>query len=96
MELSSKIIETRTGVAETKNTIDGMRTTRDTQMQQLSALKTQLRDQNQRLLSVSQEKVRLEAKNRINAATTPNAGTNNPYFKRLVLLNLYWATLQSS
>lgn len=73
MELSSKIIETRTGVAETKNTIDGMRTTRDTQMQQLSALKTQLRDQNQRLLSVSQEKVRLEAKNRINAATTPNA-----------------------
>ncbi|XP_057373684.1 intersectin-1-like isoform X2 [Daphnia carinata] len=74
MELSSKIIETRTGVAETKNTIDGMRTTRDTQMQQLSALKTQLREQNQRLLTVSQEKVRLEAKNRMNAATTPNAG----------------------
>ena len=73
MELSSKIIETRTGVAETKNTIDGMRTTRDTQMAQLSALKTQLREQNQRLLTVSQEKVRLEAKNRMNAAATPNA-----------------------
>jgi hypothetical protein len=76
MELSSKIIETRTGVAETKNTIDGMRTTRDTQMAQLSTLKTQLREQNQRLLTVSQEKVRLEAKNRMNAATTPNASTN--------------------
>ncbi len=72
MELSSKIIETRTGVAETKNTIDGMRTTRDTQMAQLSALKTQLREQNQRLLTVSQEKVRLEAKNRINATAIPN------------------------
>lgn len=73
MELSTKIHETRTGVAETKNTIDGMRSTRDTQMAQLSSLKTQLRDQNQRLLIVSQEKVRLEAKNRMNATATPNA-----------------------
>ena len=73
MDLSSKIVETRTGVAETKNTIDGMRSTRDGQMAQLSALKTQLREQNQRLLSVSQEKVRLEAKNRMNATATPNS-----------------------
>ncbi len=71
MNLSSKIVETRTGVAETKNTIDGMRTTRDTQMAQMAALKTQLREQNQRLLTVSQEKARLEAKNRMNASTTP-------------------------
>lgn len=71
MTLSSKIMETRTGVAETKNTIDGMRTTRDTQMAQMNALKTQLREQNQRLLLVSQEKARLEAKNRMNAASTP-------------------------
>lgn len=77
MELSSRIIETRTGVAETKNTIDGMRSTRDTQMTQLSALKMQLREQNQRLLGVSQEKVRLEAKNRINAAATSNSSMSN-------------------
>jgi hypothetical protein len=85
MELSSKIIETRTGVAETKNTIDGMRTTRDTQMSQLSALKTQLREQNQRLLTVSQEKVRLEAKNRMNAATTPTASTKEHCIRLLFL-----------
>lgn len=77
MDLSSKIHETRTGVAETKNTIDGMRTTRDTQMAQLSALKTQLREQNQRLLVVSQEKLRLEAKNRMNAAATPNSSKSD-------------------
>ena len=69
MDLSCKITDTRTGVAETKNTIDGMRTTRDTQMSQLNGLKTQLREQNQRLLTVNQEKARLEAKNRMNAAT---------------------------
>ena len=76
MTLSSKILDTRTGVAETKNTIDGMRTTRDTQMAQMTALKTQLREQNQRLLLVNQEKVRLEAKNRMNAVTSPTSGNN--------------------
>ena len=73
LDLSSKIVETRTGVAEAKSTIDGMRTTRDSQMGQLATLKTQLREQNQRLLTVSQEKARLEAKNRMNATGTPNA-----------------------
>ena len=36
------------------------------QMADLNALKTQLKEQNQRLLSVTQEKARLEAKNKIN------------------------------
>ena len=35
-------------------------------MADLNALKTQLKEQNQRLLSVTQEKARLEAKNKIN------------------------------
>ena len=69
-------METRNGVAEAKHTIDGMRTTRDTQMSQMSALKLQLREQNQRLLLVSQEKVRMEAKNRMNAANPSNPASN--------------------
>ena len=35
-------------------------------MADLNALKTQLKEQNQRLLQVTQEKARLEAKNKIN------------------------------
>ena len=35
-------------------------------MADLNALKTQLKEQNQRLLSVTQDKARLEAKNKIN------------------------------
>ena len=35
-------------------------------MADLNALKTQLKEQNQRLLAVTQEKARLEAKNKIN------------------------------
>lgn len=73
IDLSAKIVETRTEVAETKSIIDGMRTTRDTHMSQMTTLETQLCDQNQRLLFVSQEKARLEAKNQMNAATTPSA-----------------------
>ena len=68
-ELSQKICDTRVGVSGVKTTIDGMRSTRDTQLQEMSALKNKLREQNQRLLSLSQEKARIEAKNKVNAAT---------------------------
>lgn len=44
-----------------------MRTTRDTQMNEMSRLKSTLKEQNQRLIAVSQEKIRLEAKNKINS-----------------------------
>lgn len=43
-----------------------MRTTRDTQMYEMSRLKSTLKEQNQRLIVVSQEKIRLEAKNKMN------------------------------
>jgi len=52
-----------------KSTIDSMRTTRDTQMNEMSRLKSTLKEQNQRLITVSQEKVRLEAKNKMNHST---------------------------
>lgn len=45
-----------------------MRTTRDTQMNEMSRLKSTLKEQNQRLITVSQEKIRLEAKNKINSS----------------------------
>lgn len=67
-ELSQKICDTRVGVSGVKTTIDGMRSTRDTQLQEMAALKNKLREQNQRLLALSQDKARIEAKNKINAA----------------------------
>ncbi|KAK7791370.1 hypothetical protein R5R35_007909 [Gryllus longicercus] len=67
-ELSQKISETRVGVSGVKTTIDGMRTTRDSQLQEMSALKTRLKEQNQRLVALSQEKARLEARNKLNMA----------------------------
>ncbi|XP_015589739.1 intersectin-1 isoform X6 [Cephus cinctus] len=67
-ELSQKICDTRVGVSGVKTTIDGMRSTRDAQLQEMTALKNKLREQNQRLLALSQEKARIEAKNKINAA----------------------------
>ncbi|XP_063218277.1 intersectin-1 isoform X2 [Bacillus rossius redtenbacheri] len=67
-ELSQKISETRLGVSGVKTTIDGMRSTRDAQMTEMGALKTRLKEQNQRLLALGQEKARLEARNRLNSA----------------------------
>ncbi|XP_069671614.1 intersectin-1 isoform X3 [Periplaneta americana] len=67
-ELSQKISETRVGVSGVKTTIDGMRTTRDTQLSEMSALKARLKEQNQRLVALSQEKARLEARNKMNMA----------------------------
>lgn len=45
-----------------------MRTTRDTQMNEMSRLKSTLKEQNHRLIAVSQEKIRLEAKNKMNSS----------------------------
>ena len=43
-----------------------MRTSRDTKMAELNALKTQLKEQNQRLLQVTQERAKIESKNKVN------------------------------
>ena len=63
-ELTNSISETRTGVTDVKTCIDGMRTSRDTKMKEMADLKAKLKDQNQRLLQVTQEKAKLEAKNK--------------------------------
>lgn len=67
-ELTTKISETRMSVSSVKATIDGMRGTRDTQMNEMHALKAKLKEQNNRLLMLSQEKARLEIKNKQNQA----------------------------
>ncbi|CAD6226832.1 GSCOCG00005935001-RA-CDS [Cotesia congregata] len=67
-ELSQKICDTRNGVSGVKTTIDGMRSTRDSQLQEMNDLKKKLREQNQRLLALSQEKAKIEAKNKMNAS----------------------------
>lgn len=65
-DLSQKIYDTRLGVTNVKSTIDGMRTTRDTQMQEMSQLKNKLKEQNAKLVALSQEKQKLDAKNKQN------------------------------
>jgi len=63
-QLTSDIGETRTGVTDVKTFIDGMRTSRDTKMKEMADLKAKLKDQNARLLAVTQEKAKMEAKNK--------------------------------
>ena len=65
-DLTKNIADTRTGVTDVKTFIDGMRTSRDTKMAELNALKTQLKEQNQRLLQVTQERAKIESKNKVN------------------------------
>ena len=43
-----------------------MRSSRDSKMAELTALKARLKEQNQRLLQVTQEKARMESKNKVN------------------------------
>jgi len=64
--LSTGIGDTRTGVTDVKTFIDGMRSSRDAKMTALNSLKAQLKEQNQRLLQVTQEKAKIESKNKVN------------------------------
>ena len=63
-DLTNNISDTRTGVTDVKTFIDGMRSSRDTKMADMTSLKAQLKDQNERLIKVTQEKAKMEAKNR--------------------------------
>ncbi|KAG8238924.1 hypothetical protein J437_LFUL000761 [Ladona fulva] len=76
-DLTSRITETRSGVTGVKSTIDGMRATRDTKLQEASMLKAsaKLKEQNQRLVALAAEKVRLEAKNKANMQA-PGSGSD--------------------
>lgn len=45
-----------------KSTIDGMRVSRDTFMSEISSLKAQLKEQNQRLIALNKEKAAFDSK----------------------------------
>lgn len=47
-------------------------------MTDLNSLKTRLKEQNERLVKVTQEKAQLEAKNKANAARIAEGGEGNP------------------
>lgn len=64
-ELSQKICDTRAGVTNVKTVIDGMRSTRDTQMTDMAQLKGRIKEQNQKLVQLSQEKAKLDHKNKL-------------------------------
>ena len=66
--MTNSISDTRTGVTDVKTFIDGMRSSRDTKMADMTALKTQLKDQNERMIKVTQDKAKLEAKNKARQA----------------------------
>ena len=58
-----------------------MRTSRDTKMAELNALKTQLKEQNQRLLQVTQERAKIESKNKVNQRKMEDGiGKSDPRF----------------
>lgn len=61
-ELSQKICDTRVSVTSVKTVIDGMRSTRDTQMSEMATLKARIKEQNAKLVQLSQEKAKLDSK----------------------------------
>ncbi|KAM7354142.1 dynamin associated protein 160 isoform 4-T4 [Cochliomyia hominivorax] len=61
-DLSQKICETRAGVTNVKSVIDGMRSQRDSSMSEMSQLKARIKEQNAKLLQLTQERAKLDAK----------------------------------
>lgn len=65
-DLSQKICDTRVAVTNVKTVIDGMRTTRDTCVSEQTQYKARIKEQNAKLVQLSQEKVRMDAKSKTN------------------------------
>ncbi|XP_044315992.1 intersectin-1 isoform X3 [Drosophila rhopaloa] len=63
-DLSQRICDTRAGVTNVKTVIDGMRTQRDTSMTEMSQLKTRIKEQNAKLLQLTQERAKWDAKSK--------------------------------
>lgn len=76
-ELSQKICDTRVSVTSVKTVIDGMRTTRDTQMTEMTTLKQRIKDQNNKLVQLSQEKAKLDSKTKSSDTTAAQEAFSN-------------------
>lgn len=62
--MSQKICDTRAGVTNIKTIIDGMRSQRDTSMSDMSQLKARIKEQNAKLLQLTQERAKWDAKSK--------------------------------
>ncbi|KAH8413568.1 hypothetical protein KR009_012294 [Drosophila setifemur] len=67
-DLSQKICDTRAGVTNVKTVIDGMRTQRDTSMTEMAQLKGRIKEQNAKLMQLTQERAKWDAKSRASGA----------------------------
>lgn len=61
-ELSQKICDTRVAVSSVKSVIDDMRSTRDTHATEMATLKAKIKEQNAKLVQLSQEKAKMDSK----------------------------------
>ncbi|XP_037882780.1 intersectin-1 isoform X1 [Glossina fuscipes] len=77
-DLSQKICETRAGVTNVKSVIDGMRSQRDSSMTEMSQLKTRIKEQNAKLLQLTQERAKWDAKVKA-AGNTFDAGQQEQF-----------------
>ncbi|KAG4066602.1 hypothetical protein HA402_007238 [Bradysia odoriphaga] len=76
-DLSQKICDTRAGVTNVKTIIDGMRSTRDTQMSDMAQLKARIKEQNQKLVHLSQEKAKMDSKSKSQGGDNDQAAFSN-------------------
>lgn len=76
-DLSQKICDTRAGVTNVKTIIDGMRSTRDTQMSDMAQLKARIKEQNQKLVHLSQEKAKMDSKSKSQSGDNDQAAFSN-------------------
>ena len=70
--MTDGIGDSRNGVSDVKTFIDGMRSSRDDKMKAMTGLKERLKEQNERLIKVTQEKAQmdgLDAKNKVGLIT---------------------------
>ncbi|XP_053957773.1 intersectin-1 isoform X1 [Anastrepha ludens] len=63
-DLSQKICDTRAGVTNVKTIIDGMRSQRDTSMSEMAQLKARIKEQNAKLLQLTQERAKWDTKSK--------------------------------
>lgn len=76
-ELSQKICDTRVSVTNVKTTIDGMRSTRDTCVSEQALYKGKIKEQNAKLVQLSQDKAKLDAKTKIGTSVDEQAFITN-------------------
>lgn len=87
-ELSQKICDTRVAVTNVKTVIDGMRSTRDTCVSEQTFYKSKIKEQNAKLVQLSQEKAKLDAKNKMHSSNDEQAMfTNKQVCKKMEILS---------